>query len=107
MTNYSTKTAILTLEHNHPQGNLVKALVDVKLLASTLKSNETRVGEWVNAIGYVVAQQSNGAEKTSVLQPTVLIQAIVLWSCGPLKLDGYERSLDKQNLDREMKLRMG
>jgi len=97
VTGYSTKKAVLTLEHNHPAGNGIKALVDVELLLNMLKSNETQVGEWVNVIGYTVASIENNALMKDSAETThnVRIQALVLWSAGPLKLSGYERSLDQ------------
>lgn len=63
-----------------------------------MKLNETRIGEWVNIIGYKKA-----ATKSQVgeVVGTIQVQAIVIWSSGPLKLDGYERSLDLQNSDKD------
>ena len=96
VTEYSKKTATLTLEHNHPTGNGIKALVDLELLLNTLKTSETQVGEWVNVIGYTaLSKDRNDSTKLCVKPaPSVAVQALVLWSAGPLKLDGYERSLD-------------
>ncbi|KAH7356604.1 CST complex subunit Ten1 [Rhexocercosporidium sp. MPI-PUGE-AT-0058] len=94
VTNYSTKTAILTLEHNLPPGNLLKALVDVNLLITTLNSNETQIGEWVNVMGYIT-----GGEKWKIIggeKVEVGVQALVLWSAGPFDLARYERSLDQK-----------
>lgn len=97
MINYATKTSILTLEHNYPRDSRVRALVDVGLLVNTLKSGETQIGEWINVIGYI---QEPRQQKTSMLPPKpyleIQIQAIVLWPSGPLKLDGYEKSLTLQ-----------
>jgi hypothetical protein len=104
VTNYSTKTAILTLEHNHPPGNKLKALVDITLLVNTLKSSETRIGEWVNVIGYTQVPQQRRANYTNSDELHVQVQAIVLWPSGPLKLDGYERSLDQQKADQDQEI---
>ena len=90
VTRYSTKTALLTLEHNYPPGNTLKALVDVNLLVNTMKSNETQIGEWVNVMGYIQTPLSSNSVAAS---EAVNIQAIVLWSTGPLNLQGYEQSL--------------
>jgi hypothetical protein len=99
--NDSTKTALLTLEHNHPPGNKLKALVDIELLVTTLKSSETRIGEWVNVIGYIRSPQKSQINRPDDVQLQVQVQAILLWSSGPLKLDGYERSLDQQRADTD------
>lgn len=103
VTNYSTKTATLTLEHNHPPGNAFKAQVDVKLLITTLKSNETHIGEWVNVMGYITGGQKekvNGEEKIHIS-----VQALVLWSTGPFSLVGYEKSFDEKAADEQTTLK--
>ncbi|KAF8862445.1 hypothetical protein BDZ45DRAFT_671185 [Acephala macrosclerotiorum] len=94
VTNYSTKTAILTLEHNHPPENLLQAQVDVNLLVTTMKSHETQIGEWVNVMGYVAPLQSKSKIQADQERPTVNIQAIVLWSSASFNLQAYEKSLD-------------
>ncbi|KAL2073635.1 hypothetical protein VTL71DRAFT_10961 [Oculimacula yallundae] len=97
VTNYSTNTAILNLEHNHPPGNLSKAQVDVNLLVTTLKSNETQIGEWVNVMGYVTSTLRStdpGKDKMEIR-----IQALVLWPAGSFDLAGYEKSLDQKAAD--------
>ena len=90
--------ATLTLEHNYPRGNSLKALVDVKLLVNTFKSNETRIGEWINVIGYVVSSQRTKVIDSAI--PPVTIQALVLWSAGPVKLDSYERCLEQRSAEK-------
>lgn len=92
------KTARLLLEHNYPPGNTLKATVDVRLLLNTIKSGETQIGEWVNVIGYVEKDQLEKHTKTD--SPCVHVQALVLWSTGPLKLQAYERSVDKRSSDQ-------
>ncbi|PMD27346.1 hypothetical protein NA56DRAFT_553551, partial [Hyaloscypha hepaticicola] len=91
VTDYSQKEALLTLEHNHPASNMYKALVDVNLLLSTLKSHETQIGEWVNVIGYI--ERFRREDPPSINGHEVRVQALVLWSSGPFNLEGYEKSL--------------
>jgi len=69
-------------------------MVDVGLLLNTLKTNDTHVGEWVHIIGYVTDEQKKERKPTSTTCSS--IQAIVLWSAGPVKLQGYEKSLANQ-----------
>ncbi|KAH7358285.1 CST complex subunit Ten1 [Plectosphaerella cucumerina] len=84
---YSTATACLTLTHNFPEGAEATALVDVNLLLEKLTAELTRVGEWVNVTGYISeTTRPNG-------DGHVPIQALLLWSAGPLDLQRYERSL--------------
>lgn len=104
VTNYSTKTAVLTLEHNHPPGNGLKALVDIELLLGSIKSHESRIGEWVNVMGYISAPKQNQSVQPNGVKMEVLVQAIVLWSAGPLKLDRYEEGLDQLKGDKLMAL---
>ncbi|CZT01763.1 uncharacterized protein RAG0_09222 [Rhynchosporium agropyri] len=100
VTNYSTKTAILTLEHNYPPGNSLKIQLDVNLLITTLKSNETQTGVWVNVMGYITdtgMPKAPGEDKKNIS-----VQALVLWSAGPFNLVGYEKSLDQKAADERM-----
>ncbi|KAH8821113.1 CST complex subunit Ten1 [Xylogone sp. PMI_703] len=99
VTSYSTQSAVLTLEHNHPQGNNLKAFVNVEHVLNTLKSTETQIGEWVNVMGYVTPKPRDDLPAISKKSRNgIYVQAIVLWSAGPIKLDKYEQSLDQQNL---------
>jgi hypothetical protein len=84
------------LEHNYPQGNGLKALVDIELVLGTIQSYESRVGEWVNVMGYVGAPKQTPSIRSTGDEIEVSIQAILLWSAGPLKLDRYEEQLDRR-----------
>lgn len=102
VTKYSTKTAILTLEHNYPPESSLKVQVDVRLLVNSFTSNETRIGEWVNVMGYISDAESK--TRSSVSEKSgVHVQAIVLWSSGPLDLGGYEKSLVLNNVEDDPK----
>lgn len=88
---YSLASAELTLEHRLPEENRsVLAIVDVNLVLESLGSDQTRVGEWVNVIGYITSTSSN---PRNAGKPTVQVQAILLWSAGPLNLQKYEASV--------------
>ncbi|KAF9880920.1 hypothetical protein CkaCkLH20_01962 [Colletotrichum karsti] len=91
VTSYSTVSAVLTLKHDFPQGSNVTALVDVSLLLETLKSAETSIGEWVNVIGYVTPAPSGTRTRGTSRNPqNVAIQALLLYSAGPLNVQRYE-----------------
>ncbi len=70
------------------------ALVDVNLVLESLGSEQTRVGEWVNVIGYITdaAPLADSREPTRV-SSRVHAQAVLLWSAGPLDVGRYETSL--------------
>ncbi|KAI0537217.1 CST complex subunit Ten1 [Xylaria digitata] len=92
VTEYSTHSAQLTLKHRYPkESNDVEALVDVKLILETLKSEQTDVGQWVHVIGYLtfVDQNPLGSKTT----PRVGVQALILWIARDLDLGAYEKSM--------------
>ncbi|KAK3373568.1 CST complex subunit Ten1 [Lasiosphaeria ovina] len=104
VTSYSTDSATLALEHQHqqPQDSLaVRALVDVRLVLGRLGSDQTRIGEWVNVIGYITAvaplplptAASNGSDRGHVNISTVRAQALLVWSAGPLDVQRYNSSV--------------
>ncbi|KAK7220523.1 hypothetical protein V2G26_008526 [Clonostachys chloroleuca] len=97
---YSTRGAILQLAHAYPRDTNVTAHVDVSLVLETLGEEQTRVGEWVNVIGYITARadapSAPTAPSTSTQAASVHIQALVLWSTGPLNVDRYEMSFEKK-----------
>ncbi|CAG9943449.1 unnamed protein product [Clonostachys rosea f. rosea IK726] len=97
---YSTRGAILQLAHAYPRGTNVTAHVDVSLVLETLGEEQTRVGEWVNVIGYITAKADTAsaptAPSTATQAASVHIQALVLWSTGPLNVDRYEMSFEKK-----------
>lgn len=73
-------------------------MVDVNLLLETLKTSETRIGEWVNVVGYVTRQQSKSSSHETGLAQVTSIQAIIYWSAGALKTDEYEDAVaESQN----------
>ncbi|KAI3326130.1 CST complex subunit Ten1 [Xylariaceae sp. AK1471] len=99
VTAYSTHSAQVTLKHDYPKGNNdVEALVDVKLLLKTLKSEHTDVGQWVHVIGYVTFVKSVAVTDSRSLSeskgaPRVGVQALILWIAQDLHLGVYEKSL--------------
>ncbi|KAK1468744.1 hypothetical protein CPAR01_15382 [Colletotrichum paranaense] len=93
VTAYSTQSAVLTLEHRFPKGSDISVLVDIQLLLSTMTSNQTRIGEWVNVVGYLTPAPPGTRAKGTTREPRIAaVQAIMLWSAGPLNLQRYEAS---------------
>lgn len=91
MTSYAATSGVLTLRHEHPRASRDRALVDVRLLLETLKSNQLQVGEWVNVIGYVTKVVPS--QLAMSIAKDVNVQALILWSAGPLDIQEYERCL--------------
>ncbi|EFX01158.1 hypothetical protein CMQ_6100 [Grosmannia clavigera kw1407] len=93
---YAVAPGVLTLRHEYPQASRDRALVDVRLLLETLTANQVQVGEWVNVIGYVnriVPAQSTKFPTREAKCKDVHVQALILWSTGPLDIQDYERCL--------------
>lgn len=69
--------------------------VDVRLLLETLRREETAVGEWVNVVGYVLGREDEAHAVKSVVEAVVVVrlQAVLLWSAGPVRLEEYERAV--------------
>jgi hypothetical protein len=90
---YSTATACLELGHLHPPGSQVTASVDIRLVLELINPELTRVGEWVNVLGYKTAQeQPRRTELPDVAcdGAVVRVQALHIWTTGPLDLPRYE-----------------
>ncbi|OHW97058.1 Ten1 domain-containing protein [Colletotrichum incanum] len=95
VTLYSTHSAVLTLEHGFPKGSNISALVDVQLLLGTIKLDQTQIGEWVNVVGYVTPLPPGmRAKRTTREAKKVAVQALLLWSAGPLDLQRYESTFE-------------
>ena len=67
--------------------------MDVNLLLGTLHLTDTRVGEWVNVMGYITVPSSKQDPRSEDEQANVSVQAIVLWSAGSVTVDQYEKYL--------------
>ena len=65
-------------------------MVDVNLLLETMKTSSTRIGEWMNVIGYITKQQSRVSNDSTESSYATSLQAIIYWSAGALKVDEYE-----------------
>ncbi|KAL2016228.1 hypothetical protein VTK56DRAFT_4059 [Thermocarpiscus australiensis] len=95
VTSYSPASGVLTLEHRLPEDACsVLALVDVNLVLESLGSEQTRFGEWVNVIGYVTGIAPTTEIRDSLRgNPRVHVQALLLWSAGPLDVQKYQASV--------------
>ncbi|KAI1159033.1 CST complex subunit Ten1 [Nemania serpens] len=102
ITEYSTRTAQVTLKHSYPRENGdVEALVDVNLLLKTLNSEQTDIGQWVHVIGYLtfvnpavpVAAMDRRNPSRSSTATRVGVQALIFWIARDLDLGAYEKSM--------------
>lgn len=89
---YSTSNASLVLGHDYPRDTGVSANVDVHLLLENIGYEETRVGEWVNVVGYVRAKRRGGTGGGTGGQLSVHVEALLVWPTGPLDVQRYERT---------------
>ncbi|KAI5462452.1 CST complex subunit Ten1 [Mariannaea sp. PMI_226] len=102
VTSYSTESGCLSLGHLYPRGTNVTVLVDSNLLLESLTSETTRVGEYVNVIGYITAKQPSLILGTPAKETAQLsVQAVMLWSTGPMDIHEYEKSFDEKSSRQE------
>lgn len=86
----------LRLEHRSSPNANVSALVDVQLILERLGAEQTRIGEWVNVIGYIsLTPSASPGEGLNAEESTVYIQALLLWSAGPLDIQQYQLSVQQ------------
>lgn len=76
------------------------ACVDVQLLLQTLQPGITRVGEWVNVIGYVMERPKGRRRRSDAAG--AFIQALVMWPTGPLDIKRYEATFDERRMNVSM-----
>ncbi|CAK7209585.1 hypothetical protein SBRCBS47491_000493 [Sporothrix bragantina] len=89
VTAYDMAVGVLTLQHQYqsqPTAHRidVRAHVNIDLVLERLTAEQTSVGAWVNVMGYISDIKDGG---------DVHVQALLLWSAGPLNLQEYERQL--------------
>lgn len=93
---YTSDSGTLKLEHKYPKdGPSVCVLVNVDHVLPRLGPQETRVGEWMNIIGYITSiRPSTGRRKPPEHGgPMVHVQALIAWSAGSLDVQQYETRL--------------
>ncbi|OCL04668.1 hypothetical protein AOQ84DRAFT_380362 [Glonium stellatum] len=104
---YIASSATLVLKHQYPSSAPPTiALANIDHVREVVKSTELDVGAWVNVIGYVTSepveaprgalQPKRGLKRRPDVARQVQVQALVLWSAGPVKLDAYERALEQR-----------
>lgn len=98
---YSTSKAALCLGHAYPQGTSVTVSVNVELVLRSADHELTRVGEWVNVVGYITSKPSSARLGPQNVDDLPLeVQALLLWPTGPLDVHMYEQSLEDRPVDR-------
>jgi len=74
--------------------------VDVRLVLGALQSEMTRVGEWLNVIGYVTARCGTpepGLDAAVEAPEAAHVQALAVWPTGPLDVQRYERTFGEKS----------
>jgi hypothetical protein len=75
-----------------PSNPFVLARVNVDLVLERLTAEQMTVGAWVNVMGYVTGVAAPVMDKAAS-NSSVAVQALLLWSTGPLDVQAYERQL--------------
>ena len=108
--NYEVSTGFLLLEYGFQQNILPppQASVDVRLVLESIKAHDLQRGSWLNIIGYLQKPEQRQKKTTSsntntnnIQRPEIpIVQAIIVWGAGAIKVANYETALISQ---REMK----
>ncbi|KAL7799007.1 CST complex subunit Ten1 [Trichoderma ceciliae] len=94
---YDTSTACLNLGHMYPPGTDETVWVNIELILETIPSALTQVGQWVNVVGYIMEGNKSGVQRVLGQDASpVHVQALLMWSTGPLDIGRYEKSLRDQ-----------
>lgn len=88
---YDVGTATLTLGHRFLDGSQVRASVDMRPRLESLKSEDTRQGQWLNVMGYVTFIRASNDEQL------VGVQAILHWAAGAVDIDKYETVVEQES----------
>jgi hypothetical protein len=107
---YEVSKAYLHVEHRYPQdaGNNLSFAVEITHVLSTINATELQAGSWLNVIGYVRRSQSSrhkrkrAADPVLPVQPQIIVQAILIWNAGAIKITEYEKILIYQHEARKL-----
>jgi Telomere capping, CST complex subunit len=106
---YDISLAQLNVEHTYPTEDPPTCVVrvDLSLVLETVHRDALDTGSWVNIIGYVKVSTSgkNKRKRSSHIEvnptPEVVVQAVLLWTAGSLRIGEYERALERQKDERK------
>ncbi|KAJ5172140.1 hypothetical protein N7492_004733 [Penicillium capsulatum] len=116
---YDISVGHLTLEHNYPRNRTESGAVsvDINAVLESLKSEDMRVGAWLNVLGYVrestppassfsssqTSSQQSAEMPARVSPRPVYIEAVMVWPAGAIALGEYERILrNAQDIESRM-----
>jgi hypothetical protein len=102
--NYEVSTGFLLLEYSFQQNILPtpQASVDVRLVLESVNAHDLQRGSWLNIIGYLRRPEQRQKKTTSsntndIQRPEIpIVQAIIVWSAGAIKVENYETALISQ-----------
>ena len=108
--NYEVLTACLHVEHRCLQVSApsLSTAVEITHVLETVKSTDLHVGSWLNIVGYVRRslasrnKRKRAKDPAPVLQPQVIVQAILIWNAGAVSISEYERTLSHQQEARKL-----
>lgn len=101
---YEVHKAFLHVEHSYLQDAFreLSVAVEITQVLSTIKSIDLQAGSWLNVIGYVRRslprknKRKRVSDPTSTALPHVIVQAILIWNAGAVKISDYESMLSHQ-----------
>lgn len=99
---YDVAKGRLLLEHAYPKQArpTPRVCVDVNLILESVHPLALSRGSWINIIGYTQETSLQNRKKSEQLQPrkdeVVLVQAILIWNAGSLRIEDYEITIEDQ-----------
>jgi hypothetical protein len=88
---YDSERAVLQLRDRFPATSASGiANVNVNNVLDALNVETTQVGAWVNIIGYM---RHTTETRSTWDQRTSIVDAVLIWSAGAIKLDDYEAAV--------------
>ena len=101
---YEVPEAYLHVEHRCPRdaNPTASTAVEIMQVLGSVKSTDLQAGSWLNVIGYVHRslpgkhKRRRADELAPMFEPQVVVQAILIWNAGALKIAEYERTLNHQ-----------
>ncbi len=103
---YDATKGQVHVEHAYPvtMTPTPRAVIDVNLVLETFQGDMLENGRWINVIGYVKGRQQTQETSTGRsleadlphLLEIVLVQAVLVWDAGAMRVDEYEKTVEAQ-----------
>ena len=93
----------MSLKHNYPSSStLVVAKVHLDHVLESITPTTTQIGTWLNVVGFISWDKDTGHQDVQATSKKggrsklkiIIIDAVMVWDAGSIKLDAYEKALE-------------